>query len=284
MFKFTQGDIVKRVTKSRNLNSWSCIVEWWIYKVSTVHNDYVTLEWIVWNISSDSLILYQMQVWDYVRRIKEDYEDVIVWCIYKVSSILRQSRDIKIEWSWWAYGKDYFEPVLTTDHTTIGICPSSILVDETVNDSYPSMTSDNTLCHVVVTEKNGVRTPHVSHYSNPNPISLMSEKSFNDYAIEAFMSDAHNREEATDTAKVLETLDTNLELVLNEIQKIRKVISRDRINLSDAMKYCNIELITRIISENPAVEEFVNRFMENKLIDLVPPKEKVSVSIADKFK
>lgn len=155
---------------------------------------------------------------------------------------------------------------------------------ELVSSAVPLSCKENDLCHVIVTEKNGVRTPHASHYSNPNPISTMSEKSFNDYAIEAFMSDAHNREEATNTAKILETLDTNLELVLNEIQKIRKVISRDRINLSDAMSYCNIELITHIISENPAVKEFVNAFMENKLIDLVPPKEKVSVSIADKFK
>lgn len=146
------------------------------------------------------------------------------------------------------------------------------------------MTSDNTLCHVIVTEENGVRTPYVSHYSNPNPISPMSEKSFNDYAIEAFMSDAHNREEATNTAKVLNTLDTNLELILNEIMKIKRVIVRDKATLTNAMSDCNIETITRIIEENPAVKEFVDRFMENKLIDLVPPKEKVSVSIADKFK
>lgn len=50
------------------------------------------------------------------------------------------------------------------------------------------------------------------------------------------------------------------------------------------MSDCNIEAITRLIEENEAVKEFVERFMENKLIDLVPPKEKVSVSIADKFK
>ncbi len=120
--------------------------------------------------------------------------------------------------------------------------------------------------------------------SNPNPITPMSDKSFNDYAIEAFMSDAHNREEAMNTAKVLHILDTNLELILNEIQKIKKVIVRDKVTLANAMSDCNIDAITRLIEESEAVKEFVNRFMENKLIDLVPPKEKVSVSIADKFK
>ncbi len=276
MFKFTPGDIVRRVTKSRNLNSWNRIVEWWLYKVHSVHNDYVTLEWIVWNISSDSLVIYEMKVWDYVRRINSDYEEVTVWWIYKISNIL--PCDIHIEWSRWAYSKSYFEPVLTTDKelssTINGIHPDSIIVDDA--DNYPISPSLQNIIDKMVSDNILV--------SNSNPITPMSNKTFNDYAIEAFMSDTHNREEATNTAKVLETLDTNLGLILNEIQKIRKVIVHDKVTLTDAMSNCNINIITRLIEENPAVKEFVERFMENKLIDIIPPKEKVSTSIADKFK
>lgn len=311
MFKFTQGDIVRRVTKSRNLNSWSRIVEWWIYKVSTVHNDYVTLEWIVWNISSDSLIEYKIQVWDYVRRMTEAYEDVTIWWIYKISQVL--SYDIKIEWSVWAYGISYFEPVLTTDNDCITNTPiikigdivqrvycSSLEVKEWCTYKVYDIDKDNDLSLMINWQPSTylyasnwfIVIPNlavgpvgpIGDSNSSNPITPMSDKSFNDYAIEAFMSDAYNREETTNTANVLHTLDTNLELILNEIQKIKKVIVRDKVTLANAMSDCNIEAITRLIEENEAVKEFVERFMENKLISLVPPKEKISVSIADKFK
>jgi len=311
MFKFTPGDIVRRVTKSRNLNSWDSIIEWWLYKVHSVHNDYVTLEWIVWNISSDSLVIYEMKVWDYVRRINSDYEEVTVWWIYKISNIL--PCDIHIEWSRWAYSKSYFEPVLTTDNDYITNTPI-IKIGDIVQRIYFSSLEVKEWCTYKVYDIDGdgdlsliidwqpstylyasnwfIVIPNLAIGSvgatgdsnSSNPIIPMSDKTFNDYAIEAFMSDAHNREKATNTANVLETLDANLGLVLNEITKIKTVIAWDKIHLVNAMSRCNIETITRLIEENSAVKEFVNRFMENKLIDLVPSKEKVSVSIADKFK
>ena len=267
---FKPWDRVKRIGNTKTLASWDVITKWQEYIVTSFFiTPYgvtsVHLEWITWTIWSWTLELVSVKfkVGDIVRRINEDFEDIQVWLMYII-------KEIDSEWLYVEWPSDMF---------SLDSCNF-----ELVSSAVPLSCNGNDLCHVIVTEKNGVRTPHVSHYSNPNPISLMSEKSFNDYAIEAFMSDAHNREEATNTAKVLETLDTNLELVLNEIQKIRKVISRDRINLSDAMKYCNIELITRIISENPAVEEFVNRFMENKLVSLIPEPVVTSTSIQDKFK
>lgn len=288
MFKFTQGDIVKRVTKSRNLNSWSCIVEWWIYKVSTVHNDYVTLEWIVWNISSDSLIIYQMQVWDYVRRIKEDYEDVIVWCIYKISSIL--PRDIKIEWSVWAYTSDYFEPVLTTDDTTIGICPSSILVDDTVDDENPVIDFSNfkpirlqwTSCPPTLNVGYAWPVGNVGDSIYLNPITPM--KTFNEYAIEAFMSNEANRTNATNALATLNKLNDDLALAIEATKKVRSVILGDLCKLQTAMSSSDIEVISALIAENAEVKEYVERFMENTLVQILPIPENTNKTVQDKFK
>ncbi len=307
MFKFTQGDIVKRITKSRNLNSWHRIIEWWIYKVSTVHNDYVTLEWIVWNISSDSLIEYKMQVWDYVRRIKEDYEDVIVWCIYKVSSIL--PRNIKIEWSLWAYSNDYFEPVLTTDNDCITNTPiikigdivqrvycSSLEVKEWCTYKVYDIDKDNDLSLIIDWQPStylyasswfivipvGPVGP-IGDSNSSNPITPMS-KTFNDYAVEAFMSNEENRTAATNAQHTLFNLIESLEQVLTAIDKVKTVINRDSRRLNEAMNDSNIIVISALVAENPAVKEFVERFMENTLVQLIPESVVTSTSIQDKFK
>lgn len=310
MFKFTQGDIVKRITKSRNLNSWHRIIELWIYKVSTVHNDYVTLEWIAWNISSDSLIEYKMQVWDYVRRIKKDYEDVIVWCIYKVSSIL--PRDIKIEWSLWAYSKDYFEPVLTTDNDCITNTPiikigdivqrvycSSLEVKEWCTYKVYDIDKDNDLSLMINWQPSTylyasnwfIVIPNlavgpvgpIGDSNSSNPITPMS-KTFNDYAVEAFMSNEENRTAATNARNVLQTLVDNLDLSMAAIEKIKRVVYRDFRDLNGAMEDCDITTIAKLVAENPAVKEFVERFMDNTLVQLIPEPVVTSTSIQDKFK
>jgi hypothetical protein len=221
-----------------------------------------------------------MKVWDFVRGIRSSYEDVLIWWIYRVAAIL--PRDIRIEWSSWAYTKSYFEPVLTTDKelssTINGIHVDSIIVDEA--DNYPLGSALQSIVDKMVDKMAADNTL----VSNSNSTNSMSEKSFNDYAVEAFMSDPHNREEVTNTLNVLNTLDANLELVLNEIQKIKKVIVRDKVTLVNAMGDCDIKYLTRLIEENPAVKEFVERFMENKLVALIPPEEKTSTTVADKFK
>ena len=463
MFKFTQGDYVRRVTKSRNLNSWSCILEWWIYKVSTVHNDYVTLDWIVWNISSDSLIKYEMQVWDIVQRIDWAYEDVVQWWIYKISSIL--PNDIRIEWSQWAYGKVFFEPVLTTDKDTLtinGIHPDLIIVDEaidedTIDDEDPILdpvdTSPFKVWDIVIRNTDKYETSLMkkwkaykiidivndnvikldwsfenystkyfdrikfkfnvwdivqsikknwyfktwkvhtlsqnwSHFyfetvrwtqstfkykvsdfelvpewkdanSNndgctvdtsinigdqvqriwydsfevkqwctykvydidkdndlsliidwqpstylyaadwfivipigpvgsigdsiyPNPITPM--KTFNEYAVEAFMSNEANRTNATNALATLNKLTDDLELAIEAAVKVRKVILTDLRRLQTAMEDSNIEVISALIAENTEVKEFVERFMENTLVQIIPLPENTNKTVQDKFK
>lgn len=286
MFKFSQGDIVKRVTKSCKLNSWSVIIEWWIYKVSTVHNDYVTLEWIIWNISSDSLILYEMQIWDYVRRINNDYEDVIVWCIYKISEI--HPRDIKIEWSWWTYSKDYFKPVLTTDKelsSTVNGIHSASISDIKACDYLWTWNSDSS---VIVDDTQPITVPFDNTQSitvpfNSNPIILMS-KTFNDYAVEAFMSNEKNRIAAINARNVLLNLIENLDLAVVAINKVKWVINNDFRKLNSAMEDSNITVISALVAENPQVKEYVERFMENTVAQLVPEPVVSSTSIQDKFK
>lgn len=123
----------------------------------------------------------------------------------------------------------------------------------------------------------------VGDSNSSNPIIPMS-KTFNDYAVEAFMSNEDNRTNAINALATLNKLNDDLELVSDQIKKVKSVLISDIRRLQNAMSESYIDVISEMIKENPDVKEYVDRFMDNRLVSLIPESEAVVKSIQDKFK
>ena len=115
-----------------------------------------------------------------------------------------------------------------------------------------------------------------------NPITPM--KTFNEYAVEAFMSNEVNRTNATNALVTLNKLNDDLALAIEATKKVRSVILSDLCKLQTAMSSSDIEVISALIAENAEVKEFVERFMENTLVQILPIPENTNKTVQDKFK
>ena len=109
-------------------------------------------------------------------------------------------------------------------------------------------------------------------------------KTFNEYAVEAFMSNETNRTNATNALAVLNKLNSDLELSMEAAKKVKSVLVSDLRRLQTAMEYSDIEAISALIAENTAVKEYVERFMENTLVQIIPIPENTNKTVQDKFK
>lgn len=197
---------------------------------------------------------------DYVRRDKEDYLEVKQWLTYKVYDTDKDG-DLKLMIDWerstYIYRASLFTKIDIHLHWTS--CPPTLIVGDAWS---VGATGDS---------------------NSSNPITPMS-KTFNDYAVEAFMSNEENRTAATNARNVLQTLVDNLDLSMAAIEKIKRVVYCDFRDLNGAMEDSDITTIAKLVAENPAVKEFVERFMDNTLLQLIPEPVVTSTSIQDKFK
>lgn len=213
------------------------------------------------NSNNDNYVFdHSIKPGDYVRRDKADYLEVKQWLTYKVYDTDKDG-DLKLMIDWerstYIYRASLFTKVDLHLHWTS--CPPTLIVGDVWS---VGATGD-------------------SNYSNP--ITPMS-KTFNDYAVEAFMSNEENRTAATNAQHNLFNLIESLEQVQAAIDKVKTVINRDSRRLNEAMNDSNITVISALVAENPAVKEFVERFMENTLVQLIPEPVVTSNSIQDKFK
>ena len=200
---------------------------------------------------------------DYVRRVGDSYQEVREWYLYKVYEVDKDNDlYLIIDWqpSTYCYRSHLFVKALEVwDIMSYWTCCAPTLI---VGDA---------------------RSVGATGDSNSNPVTLMS-KTFNDYAVEAFMSNEENRTAATNAQHTLFNLIESLEQAISAIEKVKTVINRDSRRLNEAMNDSNITVISALVAENPAVKEYVERFMENTVAQLVPEPVVSSTSISDKFK
>lgn len=201
---------------------------------------------------------------DYVRRTWTSCQEVREWYLYKVYEVDKDN-DLKLIIDWqpsdYCYRSNLFAktPEVWDIMSYWTSCPPTLIVGDARS---VGATGDS---------------------NSSNPITPMS-KTFNDYAVEAFMSNEENRTAATNAQHTLFNLIESLEQVLTAIDKVKNVINRDSRRLNEAMNDSNIVVISALVAENPAVKEFVERFMDNTLVQLIPEPIVTSTSIQDKFK
>lgn len=275
-FKFNVWDIVQSIRKDIHFKKWTIhtINQNWShfyfkdknwnqslfnYRVSDFE---LVAEVKDINSNNDGYVttVSDIKAGDYVRRDKEDYLEVKQWLIYKVYDTDKDG-DLKLMIDWerstYIYRASLFTKVDLHLHWTS--CPPTLIVGDARS---VGATGDS---------------------NSSNPITPMS-KTFNDYAVEAFMSNEENRTAATNARNVLQTLVDNLDLSIAAIEKIKRVVYCDFRDLNGAMEDSDITTIAKLVAENPAVKEFVERFMENTLVEILPEPVVTSTSIQDKFK